>query len=333
MCVYARRMDVLAGLLDGPRAQEAFLLRAVLTPPWSLRIEDEAPVSVFAVTAGHVWFVPDQGEPVRLGPGDVALVRGPEPYTVADEPGTATTVVVHPGQACTTIGGDELAQRLSLGVRTWGTAEPDDPGATTMLVGTYEHCGEMSRRLLHALPSHLALHGDPTVAPLLDVLSREIVRDEPGQQVVLDRLLDLLLVTTLRAWCAGEECAVDGHGPAHTSLPLLAAHHDPVVGPALRLLHDHPAEPWTVASLASVVGVSRASLARRFHDAVGEPPMRYLTTWRLAMAADLLCEPGATVGAVAQQVGYGSPFALSAAFKREHGVSPQEHRAACSVAA
>ena len=74
--------------------------------------------------------------------------------------------------------------------------------------------------------------------------------------------------------------------------------------------------------------MSRATLARRFAELVGEPPMAFLTAWRLALAADLLREPGATIGAVAQQVGYGSPFALSTAFKRVRGVSPKEHRAA-----
>jgi AraC-like DNA-binding protein len=92
------------------------------------------------------------------------------------------------------------------------------------------------------------------------------------------------------------------------------------------MLHDDPARPWTVAALAAAVGVSRAALARRFTTLVGEPPMVYLTGWRLALAADLLREPDATVAAVARRVGYGSPFALSAAFKRVRGVSPQQHR-------
>lgn len=104
----------------------------------------------------------------------------------------------------------------------------------------------------------------------------------------------------------------------------------PVVdlGPALRLLHHEPAKPWTVASLAAAIGVSRAALARRFTELVGEPPMTFLTDWRLTLAADLLREPDATVSSVARQVGYGSPFALSAAFKRVRGISPQEHRLA-----
>ena len=72
--------------------------------------------------------------------------------------------------------------------------------------------------------------------------------------------------------------------------------------------------------------VSRATRARRLTELVGEPPMTFLTGWRLALAADLLREPDATVGAVARQVGYGSPFALSTAFKRVRGVSPRQHR-------
>jgi AraC-like DNA-binding protein len=98
------------------------------------------------------------------------------------------------------------------------------------------------------------------------------------------------------------------------------------VGHALRLLHNNPAYPWTVASLAAEVAVSRAALARRFTDLVGESPMALLTGWRLTLAADLLLEPDATVGAVARRVGYSSPFTFSTAFKRHYGTSPRGHR-------
>ena len=118
------------------------------------------------------------------------------------------------------------------------------------------------------------------------------MKDEPGQQVVLDRLLDLLLIAALRDWFSRP----DAESPA-----WYHANADPVVGAALRMLHNNPAEPWTVASLASAVGVSRAALARRFNDLVGEPPMAFLARWRLALAADLLREPGVTVGSVADK--------------------------------
>ena len=309
-------MDALAALLDGPRAREAFLLRMVMSPPWSVRVQDEAPLSLVAVVRGEAWVFPDDGDAVHLARGDVAITQGPQPFTFADDVATSPQAVIHPGQHCTTPDGEELHQAMDLGVRTWGN---DPHGSADLLVGTYQLEGDVSQRLLGALPALLVVPAGTLDTPLVDVLSAEVLRDEPGQEAVLDRLLDLLLIATLRAWFAGP----DAEPPS-----WYRAHGDPVVGRALRMLHHHPAHPWTVAGLAKETGVSRAALARRFTELVGEPPMAYLTEWRLALAADLLREPDATVGSVAQQVGYGSPFALSTAFKRHRGVSPRAHRMA-----
>jgi AraC-like DNA-binding protein len=312
-------MDALTSLLEGPRAQGAFLLRSVMDPPWCLRIQDRAPLTLVAMVRGEAWVLPDGGQALRLRPGDVAIVRGPDPYTVADDPATPIQAVIHPGQRCTTPEGEDLASAMEwLGVRTWGNS-PD--GSTMMLTGTYQMSGEISQRLLAALPGLLVLPEDAWDSALIRLLGHEIVKDDPGQEVVLDRLLDLLLIAVLRAWFSRPEA----EAPA-----WYRAHSDPVVGRALRLLHNNPAHPWTVASLAAAAGVSRAALARRFTELVGEPPMSYLTGWRLALAADLLREPGATIGAVARKVGYGSAFALSTAFKRVRGVSPQQHRLGAS---
>ncbi|TDD07717.1 AraC family transcriptional regulator [Nonomuraea diastatica] len=308
-------MDQLTALLDGPRAHGAFLLRSLLDPPWSLRIQDEAPLSVIAQVQGESWIRFDDGEPVRLEPGQVAIARGPEPYTVADEPGTKPQVVIHPGQHCTTLDGEVLYQTLDLSLRTWGNSAD---GGTVLLTGTYNLEGEVSRRLLEALPQLIVQPG----GPIISLLGAEIVKDEPGQEAVLDRLLDLLLIAVLRAHFATNEAP-----------GWYQAMSDPVVGKAMRMLHNNPAHPWTVAALATEVGVSRAALARRFTELVGEPPMSFLTDWRLALAADLLREPDATIGSVARKVGYGSPFALSAAFKRVRGVSPQGHRSATAAGA
>jgi AraC-like DNA-binding protein len=311
-------VDALTSLLDGPRARGAFLLRSILNPPWSLRIQDQAPLTVVAMVRGDAWVLADEGEASRLRPGDVAVVRGPDPYTVADDPATPVQVVIHPGQRCTTPEGEDLAQAMHLGVRTWGDSLD---GSTVMLTGTYQMRGEISQRLLGALPALVVLPDDAWDSALVPLLGEEIVKDEPGQEAVLDRLLDLLLIAVLRAWFSRPEAEV----PA-----WYRANSDPVVGRALRMLHNNPAHPWTVADLATGTGVSRAALARRFTELVGEPPMTYLTGWRLALAADLLREPDATVAAVARQVGYGTPFALSTAFKRVRGVSPREHRAGVS---
>jgi AraC-like DNA-binding protein len=308
-------MDSVAGLLDGPRARGAFLLRSMLDPPWSMRIQDEAPLTLIAMVRGAAWVIPDVGDDVELREGDVAILRGPDHYVVADDPATRPQVVIHPGQRCTTPDGEELMEMSHMGVRTWGNS-PD--GETVMLTGTYQMHGEISRRLLVALPPMLVVTGDSWENPLIPYLASEIAKDEPGQEAVLDRLLDLVLIAVLRAWFARPEAAAPG---------WYRAHGDPVVGPALQLLHNNPAHPWTVATLASAIGVSRAALARRFNALVGEPPMTFLTEWRLTLAADLLREPGATIGSVAHQVGYGSSFALSTAFKRVRGISPQAYRA------
>jgi AraC-like DNA-binding protein len=308
-------MDPLAALLDGPRAHGAFLLRSVLTPPWSLRIEDRAPLTVVSVVRGDAWIVPDGGEGVVMGEGDVAITRGPDPYLVADHPSTPPQALILPGQECRTPDGGHLAALSHVGVRTWGHGTD---GPVVLLTGTYGMEGELSKRLLTALPTLVVLRAADWPTPLVGLLATEIGRDVPGQEAVLDRLLDLLLIAALRTWFDRP----DAGAPA-----WYRAHDDPVVGQALRLLQHQPAEPWTVAKLAANAGVSRAALARRFAATVGETPMAYLAGWRLALAADLLRQqPDATIASVAHQVGYGSAFALSAAFKREFGVSPQRYR-------
>lgn len=308
-------MDVLEALLDGPRARGAFLLRSQLAPPWALRIEDDAALTVMTVVRGSAWVLLDSGARHRFGPGDVAVVRGPAPYTVADRPGTEPGVRILPGGECRRTSDDRsLVDEWHRGVRTWGHATDD---GTVLLTGTYERAGEVSRPLLAALPDVAALGRDEWASALVGVLAAEVGFDGPGQRAVLDRLLDVVLITALRAWFDAQR----DHAPG-----WYLAQHDPAVGGALALLHAAPAEAWTVARLAAEVGVSRAALARRFTELVGEPPMTYLTGWRLALAADLLCDPTETVASVARKVGYGTPFALSAAFKRERGLSPQEHR-------
>jgi len=311
-------MDALAALLDGPRARGAFLLRSMMTPPWSMRIEDRAPLTVIVVARGHAWITPDSGSPVRLTPGEVALTRGPRPYTVSDSPDTPPGILISPGQLCTTLDGTPVAETMSQGVRTWGNTAD---GETVMLTGTYETATETAQHLLNALPPLLHLPPDPAHTPLISLLTTEITRDSPGQTAVLDRLLDLLAITILRTWLTRPEA----QPPA-----WYKAQSDPLVGQALRLLHHNPSHPWTVSRLARELGVSRSTLARRFTTLTGESPMTHLTRWRLSLAADLLEDPTLTLEAIAHRVGYATPYALSTAFKRTRGLTPTQHRARLS---
>jgi AraC-like DNA-binding protein len=246
----------------------------------------------------------------------VAILLGPDHYLFADDPSTPPQAIIHPDQRCTTPDGQEIPQMRSFGVRRWGNAAD---GATEVLTGTYNAEGEVSRRLLDALPPRLVLRRDEWQTPVLGLLAAEMLREDVGQDAVLDRLLDLLLIDAVRAWFSRAELAAPG---------WYRAQRDPVVAQAVRLLQESPAEAWTVGTLARQARVSRATLARRFADVVGQPPMEFLTQWRVTLAADLILDPAETVASVARTVGYSSPYALSAAFKRVRGVSPHQHRTA-----
>lgn len=312
-------MDPLADFLDGPRARGAFLLRVLMRPPWSMAVRDEAPLTLVQQMSGTSWVWPEHDGPVpdgppalRLEPGHALVARGPGRYVVASAEGVEPTIVIGPGQECRGALGRDLTRELRTGVRTWGN-DPDGPDV--VLVGTYQSPGEVGAALLGVLPPLLVVPRDP--APQVSALLRqEMGVDQVGQAGVLDRLLDVLLVHTLRAWAAEQA------GPH-----ALAGGPDPVVRQALRLMGEQPSDPWTVERLAATVGVSRSAFARRFSTAVGVPPMTYLAQRRLARAADLLHETDLTLETVARRVGYANPFSLSAAFKREHGLSPQQWRA------
>jgi AraC-like DNA-binding protein len=194
--------------------------------------------------------------------------------------------------------------------------------ATEVMCGAYAFDGDLCDTLLSALPPAAVVRagdGGPGLRATLNLLADELAGDGPGHQTVLDRLLDLLLVHALRAHLADPAAARPGW---HRALD------DPPVAAALARLHDDPARAWTVASLAAEAGLSRAAFARRFAAAVGEPPLAYLTRWRMRLAEELLRRPGTTLAGVALAVGYASEFAFSAAFKRERGLAPAAWRRA-----
>lgn len=306
-------VDALGGLLDGVRARGAFVLRLSLDPPWSMLIRDDAPLTLICVLKGSAVIVTASGGTFDLGPGDVAVARGVEHYRFAGHPDTEPQAVIHPGNRCTTLRGDDLRFEMSVGLRTWGNSAD---GAHRSIICAYDGCSVVGARLLGALPTVLVLRSEELPTPLVALMSAEAGHDGPGQAAYLDRLLDLLLMDVLRTWFDRDERAPT----------WWHAERDPSIGPALRLIYNNPDHPWTVANLAAAVGNSRAMFARRFTELVSQPPIAFLTSWRLALAADMLDDSEATLTSIARRVGYGTPFALSSAFKRAYGVSPNEYR-------
>lgn len=174
-------------------------------------------------------------------------------------------------------------------------------------------------RVLRSLPPVMHLAADDAFRSLLDVMTAELSDAYPGRQAMADRLLDLLLIRAIRSWVVHAE----GRAPA-----WYRAYGDEILGPVLLALHHEPAQPWTAARLGAVSDVSAAALTHRFRRIIGEPPLGYLTCWRMTLAADMLRRSQATVSAAAQNVGYTDQFAFSTAFKRAHGKSPSDYRAA-----
>ncbi|WP_221774556.1 AraC family transcriptional regulator [Pelagicoccus albus] len=308
------KFDEFSSLLEGPRARGAFTLRGLLNAPWSLRIEAESPLTVIAMIRGEAHIRHDNGKSCSLAPGDVAITRAPGHYTVADHPDTAPTIFVNPGQDCRAPDGRSLFEEMMIGTRTWGH---DSNASHLMLVASYESMSDVSDRLREALPPILWVKNEDWDSPLIPLLNAEIARDAPGQAAVLDRLLDMILIAIVRKWFDRQDSR---------EMPWYEAKGDRLVGRVLKMIHQDPAQAWTLNSLATKVGVSRAALARRFQEVVGQSPMNFLTQWRLALAADLLSEPEQTLETIAERVGYSSAFSLSSAFKRVRGISPKEHR-------
>jgi transcriptional regulator GlxA family with amidase domain len=180
--------------------------------------------------------------------------------------------------------------------------------------------GEPEHPALRGLPRTIHVRGDgggttPWLPPLVDALGAEAFHGGPGSDLVMSRLSDALLARALRH-----------HSETVDQPGWLLGLRDPYVAAALDAMHRDPARPWTVASLARTVGLSRAAFAARFTDRVGEGAIRYLHSLRMQRARTLLRDQRATVAAVAAQVGYQSDVAFAAAFKREFGSPPGAYR-------
>ncbi|WP_327147661.1 AraC family transcriptional regulator [Nocardia sp. NBC_01329] len=311
-------MDPLSTLLSGIRAEGAVLTNAVLEAPWSFRFADRAPLTMITVLRGGGTLLLPGGIERRIVAGDTAIVRGPEPFLFADDAGTVELPHRQYEIACFA---PNMKCDAALGDGSWD----DDPdGETALIVGAYRASGRRHERLLRAVPPVLAVSDDVEVCAWMESVARDAVRRPAGAQALMDRLLDWGLVCTLRDWFEGQDAGAPGwyRGPA-----------DPVVGPALEAMHGKPAAGWTVASLASESGVSRALFARRFSEVMGQSPLAYLTEYRMDEAEELLADRNLTVAQVAKAVGYADAFGFSAAFKRYRGVRPSDFRATVDLGA
>ena len=301
-------MDVLSQLVAAMATgrPQSFLVEG--HPPWGRRFSSAPGAEIHVMLEGQTTLLQPGGRTVRLDMGDVLLVPGGAGHGLASSPDVPLIDVERPVQrdvsGPVTVGPDQLPTR---GLRS------------RMLCGTYRLDTSRQAPLLRRLPASVVLGTDagrhPELSAVVALLVRELSRAAPGASLAVGSLLDLLLVETLRAWFR-----------QHPDENWAAELSDPPIADALRYLHAHPQRSWTVAELADAVGLSRAAFARRFTDRVGQPPLAYLTSWRMVMASRLLRDENRVLADVAHSVGYSSSYAFSNAFKRLHGVAPGTYR-------
>lgn len=300
-------MDVLSDVVGAARAGRPHSARMVRTAPFGRWFPATPAAGFHVVLQGGCWLTATGGEPVALGPGDVAFLPRGCAHGLSDDPATPMTEVYVPPTGPREPDGEEPAPAGRPAVMMFCAAYLLDRTGPHPLLADLPP-------VIH-LPARVGHH--PEVRAAVDLLGTELERvPRPGADAVLPTLLDLLLLYVLRAWFEEQR---DASGWA-------AALHDPAVAAALRAIHGDPGRPWTVDELGRLARLSRAAFARRFTRLVGRPPLTYLTWWRMASAARLLRTSDASVEAIAREVGYTSPYAFTHAFKRQYGAPPGGYR-------
>lgn len=253
--------------------------------------------SFSAVTEGRCRLLVDGQQPIELEAGDFVLLPATPGFTMSSlEPATPKLIDPHAAPAPS----DEVHH-----------GDPDATADVRMLGGYFLFDSPDAALLVTLLPALVHVRGVHRLTTLVRLLGDEAACDRPGQELVMFRLIEILLVEALRS-LPGDQAAPG----------LLRGLADQRVAAAMRGMHGDPAQSWTVAELAKEAGMSRSAFFDRFTRAVGLPPMEYLIAWRMALAKRLLRRRDVPIDTVAEQVGYGSASSFSTAFRRQVGESP-----------
>lgn len=315
-------MDVLSEVLKAVKLDGAVFFNGEFSAPWCARQPDAcAMASYLSASSKHVVIyhlvtegrgyarVEQNGRSIPLVAGDIVIVPHGDAHLMGNGP--PVTPVDSAAQLRQILADGKMLSQFGGG------------GELTRLVCGYLTCDlQLSQVFLAGLPPIVKVHirDNPSGRWLEDTLRYAVDHADgsgPGGVAVIAKLSEVLFVETLRRYIAQLP---------QTQTGWLAGVRDPDVGKALALLHRQPSHPWTIASLADEVGLSRSVLAERFRHYLSDTPMGYLTRWRLQLAAQLLSSTSKSVAEVAGDVGYESEPSFNRAFKREFGVPPARFR-------
>lgn len=316
-------MTLIDDVLEGLRLQSSVFCRMTLSGDWGFAKDALGGAPFHLLLSGRAWLLKEEGEDAQpLGPGDIVILPRGEKHCLLSRP-DADTVPFR-----------EVSENRGLSPWTPGTRykavdlQFGSGGPTTTLISGVFAFGDHRRNpLLAALPSVLLMRAITdsaaarTVATITALLDAELLSETPGSEIVCARLADILFIQIVRHYLSSSKTLPRG---------WLRGMTDAEIAPALALMHRAPERPWSVATLAREVGMSRSRFAARFQDVVGQGPLKYLTHWRMYQAAGRLAEGRIALPALAIAVGYRSDVSFSKAFKRWAGRSPAEYRCGLS---
>jgi AraC-like DNA-binding protein len=298
--------DPLGEALHFLRMNGAYYCRSELTAPWGLTLPAMPGYLWFhVVTSGRMWLETGDDQPNWIQLGDLALVPHGHGHVLRSEPGA-------PAPGILELEREPVSDRYEI-LRHGAGGAP-----TGLICGAVRFAHPAAANLIEILPTtiHVEASGSPRLDwmhSMLRLMAAEASEFRPGGEAVITRLGDILVIQAIRAWMESDPAAQSG---------WLGALQDHKIGRAISLIHRDPARDWTVASLAHELAMSRSAFAGRFTELVGEPVMTYVARWRMHVAVAALTEEGATVGQLADRLGYRSEAAFGRAFKRVIGASP-----------
>lgn len=298
--------DPLAEALHSLRMSGLFYCRCELSEPWGLSVP-AMPGSLWfhIVTSGHASLEVDDAGTQAVRPGDLALVPHGRGHALRSEPDAAASSVVD-------LPHDFVSDRYAI-LRHGGGGD-----TASLICGAVRFEHPAAHDLISQLPDLIHLEQTSPVhtdwmRSTLSLIAAETAAVRPGGETVTTRLADIIVIHAIRSWIE------DGAQPG-----WLGAVRDPCIGPAITLIQRDPARQWTVAALAREVAMSRSAFSARFSRLVAEPPMAYVSRWRMYTAISQLRNEERTVSQLAAQLGYHSDAAFSRAFKRVIGIPPSE---------
>lgn len=300
-------MDILAEILSVTHAGNALIGQAALPAPWGLDVDANVQAAVHIVQRGSCWLrMNGENKPRQLLQGDLVLVSGGTRHTLCDQPSTPA---------------EPYKQALAKAQKRMRRTHAPKPSAI-LLCAEYRFEQEGPHPLLSVLPRLIHVSADVSAADsalqtLVRLLVLEGAQRRTGAELVIPRLIDSLLVFIVRQWL--DEQPEGGAG-------WFGALRDPQIGQALALMHERPELRWTLNELARRTSQSRATFARRFLRLVGEPPLTYMTRWRMSLAMQLLRTTELSLETIAERIGYESATALGKAFTRNLGITPGRYR-------